>query len=265
MYVAFIRPLFEYACVVWYSAPRHEKYFNEMEKLQLQGARIVTGTNNYASKQLLYNETEWSTLASRREKQRLILMYKIINGLAPSHLSSIFSNYVNDQQRYELRTKNIQLLFSRTETYRSSFFPSAIRLWNSLDPSARSAETLSEFKSKLSKKKRLKNTYYDRGSRKINTTLASMRMGCSQLNGDLSKNNIIVNTPCICGEVETAFHFFFVCPQYIIQRDKLLTDTVFVQHLSLTIILNGDANLSIQQDTELHQAVSNYVLSTNRF
>ena len=48
IYFAFIRPLFEYGCVVWDNAPRHEYLFNEMEKIQIQAARIITGTNNYA-------------------------------------------------------------------------------------------------------------------------------------------------------------------------------------------------------------------------
>ena len=39
--------------------------FNEMENIQLQAARIVTGTNKYLSKQLLYIKTGWD---KRREK-----------------------------------------------------------------------------------------------------------------------------------------------------------------------------------------------------
>ena len=44
-YFAFIRPIFEYGWIVWDQAPRHDTYFNELEKLQIQVARIVTGTN----------------------------------------------------------------------------------------------------------------------------------------------------------------------------------------------------------------------------
>ena len=47
IYFAFVRALFEYGCVVWDNAPRHEYLFNEMEKIQIQAARIITGTNNY--------------------------------------------------------------------------------------------------------------------------------------------------------------------------------------------------------------------------
>ena len=56
MYFAYIRPIFEYANVVWDSAPRHDYYFTTIEKLQIAAARIVTGTNIYASKQLLYRD-----------------------------------------------------------------------------------------------------------------------------------------------------------------------------------------------------------------
>ena len=40
MYFAYIRPIFEYASVLWDSAPRHEYYFANMEKLQIAAARI---------------------------------------------------------------------------------------------------------------------------------------------------------------------------------------------------------------------------------
>ena len=61
MYLSFIRPLFEYASVVWHNAPRLGKYFEDLEQLQIESARVVTGTNRYASKELLYTETAWDT------------------------------------------------------------------------------------------------------------------------------------------------------------------------------------------------------------
>ena len=108
IYFTFIRPIFEYACVVWDSAPRHCYYFNKMEKLQISAARIITGTNNYSSKHLLYHDTGWELLSSRREKQRLILFNKILNGIAPSHLCNLFETYLVNNQRYDLRSTNVQ-------------------------------------------------------------------------------------------------------------------------------------------------------------
>ena len=265
IYFAFIRPLFEYASIVWDKMPRHDKYFNEMEKLQLQCARIVTGTNNYASKQLLYNDTGWDTLSCRRENQRLILMYKIVHNLAPTHLNRTLDTYTNEQNRYQFRNINIHPPLTRTETFHNSFFPCAIRLWNSLEPSVRNAETVSAFKCKLNKNKRVRNPYYSFGLRKINTILASFRMGCSQLNSDLSKNNITNNKLCTCGDEETAFHFFFACPKYTVLRNTFLSDTVFVERLTVNVILSGDFDMSIQHNIDLHNAVSNFIKKTDRF
>ena len=76
MHFAYNRPIFEYASVVCDSAPRHDYYFTTIEKLQISAARIVTGTNKYASKQLLYHDTGWERLSTRRENQRLCLFLK---------------------------------------------------------------------------------------------------------------------------------------------------------------------------------------------
>ena len=95
IYFAFIRPLFEYGCVVWDNVPRHDFLSNEMEKIQIQAARIITGTNMYASKQLLYLETGWEKLSKRREYHRLVLLYKILNDLAPAHLRNTLLSYTN--------------------------------------------------------------------------------------------------------------------------------------------------------------------------
>ena len=260
IYFAFIRPIFEYGCVVWDKSPRHDILFNEMEKIQLQAARIVTCTNNYSSKHLLYIETGWVELSKRREKQRLILLFKIINGMAPMHLLNTYNNSNNASYDYNLRNNKMQLIYTRTESIRSSFLPASFRLWNELEPSVRNASSLSEFKSSSCKKSYKKNHYYDYGNRKI---LSSIRMQCSKLNHDLTVNNIIDNELCNCGRTEAASHYFLECPLYIVQRNQLMLETIFLP--SLNIILNGDERIDTQGNIELHGAVSKYITQTNRF
>ena len=46
----------------------------------------------------------------------------------------------------------MQLIYTRTESFRSSFFPASFPLWNELEPSVRNVTSLSEFKSSLCKK-----------------------------------------------------------------------------------------------------------------
>ena len=69
IYMSFIRPLLEYADVVWDNCTLYE--VNALEKVQLETARIVTGTTKLVSLEMLYKETGWETLEVRRSKHRL--------------------------------------------------------------------------------------------------------------------------------------------------------------------------------------------------
>ena len=44
IYIAFIRPLLEYADVIWDNCTQYEK--DDLEKIQIEAARIATGTTN---------------------------------------------------------------------------------------------------------------------------------------------------------------------------------------------------------------------------
>jgi hypothetical protein len=70
IYISFIRPLMEYGDIVWNNIPDYSK--QSLESLQLKAARIVTGATKLTSKQLLYDETGWETLQTRRNNHKLI-------------------------------------------------------------------------------------------------------------------------------------------------------------------------------------------------
>lgn len=92
----------------------------------------------------LANELNWESLEKRRYYHRMILFYKIQNGLTPEYLSSIIPPMTND--RYNLRNaSDIPGIFARTTLYYNSFFPSVIREWNNLPLNVRNISTLSSF------------------------------------------------------------------------------------------------------------------------
>ena len=66
IYFAFIRPLLEYADVVWDNCPKYES--NKLEKNQNEAACIVTGATKLVSTNALLTETRWEALSSRRTK-----------------------------------------------------------------------------------------------------------------------------------------------------------------------------------------------------
>ena len=68
IYISFIRPLMEYGDIVWDNITDYLK--QSLESLQLEAARIVTGATTLTSRQLLYDETGWQTLQTRRSNHK---------------------------------------------------------------------------------------------------------------------------------------------------------------------------------------------------
>ena len=66
IYFTFIRPILEYADVVWNNCTQYE--VNDIEKIQIEAARIVTGATKLVSINSLTNETGWESLSNRRKK-----------------------------------------------------------------------------------------------------------------------------------------------------------------------------------------------------
>ena len=80
-YISLIRPALEYSCSVWHPHKKSNK--DKIEKVQRRAARFVS--NNFrrkASISEMLHELGWQSLDGRRQDQRLVLFFKIINGLA---------------------------------------------------------------------------------------------------------------------------------------------------------------------------------------
>ena len=60
IYFSFIRPVIEYSDVVWDNCTRYEA--NELEKIQIEAARIVTDATKLVSIDSLYSETGWEII-----------------------------------------------------------------------------------------------------------------------------------------------------------------------------------------------------------
>ena len=102
-YCSFIRSVLEYADVVWDNCTKYEE--DEVEKIQLEAARIVTGTTKLVSIDNLYSETGWETLKSRKQQHKLILFYKMVNNFTPIYLSSLLPHQVGNVSRYNLKIR----------------------------------------------------------------------------------------------------------------------------------------------------------------
>ena len=113
---------------------------NKLEQLQLEAARIITGLPKFASKESLYFETGWETLSCGWRRRKLTLFHKIHSNIAPEYLNDCLNEYY-----YNLRNSlQYRVPRCRLETFSKSFFPSTIRLWNSLEPNFKSIQTTSK-------------------------------------------------------------------------------------------------------------------------
>lgn len=264
MYSIFIRPLLEYGSTIWDNCSFDNK--RKIENIQTEALRIVTGGTKLCSTQKLYDETNCETLTKRRYKQKLCLLYKIINGLTPNYLYELLPPRVQQFSRYPLRNADdFSIPVSRTVTYSTSFIPSTVKDWNALGQYIKDTSTLNSFKFKLKPPCMPIPKYLNtiQVSRKGQILHSRLRLECSSLNYHLFKKNLVNNPRCSCGSTETTSHFLFTCPKYNMQRQQHLL--VLPHQLTLSLLLNGDPNEPDTVNNIIFKHVQWYILATKRF
>ena len=135
-----VRPQLEYASTIW--DPVTKSKIAKVESVQMRAARFCYNdyrrTSNVTS---MLQELGWEDLQSRREQNKVAMMYRIVNNLveipADQYLTAAGVSTRGHQQRFQVRCCSIR---------DGSFLPSAVRLWNSLPASAISAPILDDFK-----------------------------------------------------------------------------------------------------------------------
>jgi hypothetical protein len=85
-----------------------------------------------------------------REKQKAIMMYKIVHGLAPEYLMEMFTfqSSLNDYSLCQSKL-NFELPVNRTDYYNSSFAFTGAKLWNSLPDELKHEPSLKRFIKRL--------------------------------------------------------------------------------------------------------------------
>ena len=89
IYKALIMPQFDYCSPVWDCLSGY--LGDKLQKLQNQAARIITKSPFDMSSDHLLSTLDWERLFLWRKKQKALMMFKSVNGLAPEYLQSLFS------------------------------------------------------------------------------------------------------------------------------------------------------------------------------
>ena len=212
IHLSYLRPLLEYASVVWDGCTLYEK--KKLEQIQYEAARLVTGLTRSVSIEKLIKVIGWLSLSDRRLFQKAVTMFKIKKGLAPEYLTNLLPPLVAERTTFNLRNaSNVSTVRRRTQLFAESFLPSTVEFWNSLPTAIQNINSLESFK------KALKDSifitpnvpsFYIQGNRRLSILHARLRNNCSDLNNDLYMNHLNALPAWACGEgIENAEHYFF--------------------------------------------------------
>ena len=264
IYFTFIRPILEYADIVWDNCTQNQA--NELEKIQLEAGRIVTGATKLVSTQKLYSELGWHKLSERRRFHKLHQFYKMDHSLAPGYLCDLLPSHVGDTSSYSLRNaENYTQVHARTALYGSSFLPSTTREWNKLPINHRNAETPYSFKTLLTEDNVKIPHYFFYGNRLDQIMHTRLRTECSSLNYYLYRRNLIPSPNCVCGALENNIHFLLRCPRYDEIRVDMVNTVIRYTNVTVDTLLHGNINLTTDANQEIFKAVHKYVRQSKRF
>jgi hypothetical protein len=255
IYFSFIRPKLEYGSHIWDNCSKQDA--EALEKFQLEIARTVTGARKGTSHNLIYQETNWQTLAERRSACKIKYFSKIVNKETPEYLQTLLPHKVGEVRPAARNADNFVVLRARTETFRRSFIPSAVKSWNSLTD-----------KKHLGTVKERPNLHYYEGSRDVNIKHAQLRMQCSKLNAHLFGLHVIESPHCLCGnKCEDSKHYLLHCPLFNVQRQVMFQSLVAItplHNIEVKILLFGSNTMDILVNKSIFKAVQTFIVESDR-
>ena len=173
---------------------------------------------------------------------------------------------VQEANPYRLRNSNdIRTIHANTNLYYNSFYPSTIRDCNNLPQEIKESSSVASFKYQLIKdtQRRAPPKFFSAGSRLGQILHARIRMACSSLNSDLYRKNIVPSPSCGCGGFESAYHFFFIGPNYNATRERYL-EALLRNHTTHELLFGKDISTD-EENEALFLKVQDYILKSKRF
>ena len=148
-YLALVHPTLEYAATVW--DPYHQKEVNSLERVQRKAVRFITRKySRRDSVSALRSDLGLPTLQQRRLTSKLTMFYKIhhqeVAVEIPNHYVPSSTSSIKTRKKH---TEQYNIISTRSDTYKHSFYPSVIPVWNQLPESLITSPTTPIFKNKI--------------------------------------------------------------------------------------------------------------------
>ena len=264
LYKSYILPHFDYADVVWDNCSA--VLSNELENIHLDALRTIIGAVKGTSHEKLYLESGFTSLQERRKRHKLILFFKLVNGILPVYLNAYIPPLVSDINPFpRRRPSERQVPEFRLETYHDTYFPSTTELWNDLPDTIKEQTSISNFKRKLCADDPLVPPYYYIGSRKPQTIHCKLRICMSDLNNDLFLRHISDNKECECGHrKEDASHYLLKCTNFVNARSTTI-DILPPLARNVKTLLYGNREFSLPFNYYIFLTVQDFIVKSERF
>ena len=145
LYLTQVRPLLEYASQLW--DPHQKVLIDSLERVQKFGLRMSCKQwkSDYVS---LLEWADLPTLKTRRCIAKLCYLNKMLRGVTHSSIPLPKSRIMDSRLR-SFQDSMLLQPFARTTSYKFSFYPDSIDLWNHLPSWVRDRPNLSAFKNDL--------------------------------------------------------------------------------------------------------------------
>jgi hypothetical protein len=169
-YIVLVRSIMEYGATIW--NPYIKGDIDKLEKIQNRAIRFIKKdykTRTPGSITKMRKELELDTLEERRTSLRLILMYKVVEGLVPALPPTSFVKNAKQKRQIKAKkysdyqtvnivnkhvcnnSKSLTIPSSKTQQYKHSFFVDTCIHWNHLPEEVVHAPSIESFKSALLK------------------------------------------------------------------------------------------------------------------
>ena len=288
IYIMYVRPNFDYGDIVYHkpndsASPSDENLdplMNQIEQLQYEAARVITGAWKGTSRDKLYKNLGWESLNKRREMRKLCIIYETLDTKFPNYLYKILEKqfYGPDSRSYNNNSKiKLKPFISTSKPYKLSFFPSTIKSWNNLEKSVKESKSKAIFKRRILNKIRPKKaSYFGLRNHEHIRYLTMLRLELSPLRshkfsrGFLDTTNELCKT---CNAKEDTEHFLLLCRSYSLPRSTLLqkvSDIVGFEVSTLPrrrmvdILLYGKEGITDQNNNLILTHVIEYIINTKR-
>ena len=146
-YNSYILPRIDYCLSVWAGAPKSS--LDCLFRLQKRAGRTVLDVDRDTPSVYVFNNLGWMSIYQRILYKKYLLMYCVMNNIAPNYLLNYFQN--RPLPEYNLRSLSNAYLyvpFPHTESFKNSVQYSGTIIWNSLPSYIRESPNVDTFKRK---------------------------------------------------------------------------------------------------------------------